>query len=90
MAASQTGLTSCQIGDIGYPRTVHGNTLCEVIGLCICLRVLTRPFFFLPPRRGLDLLSEGGSGVGVLALPAASCLGVTTESCGVGETEGER
>ena len=26
MAAPQTGLTSCQIGDIGYPRTVHGNS----------------------------------------------------------------
>ena len=25
MAAPQTGLTSRQIGDIGYPRTVHGN-----------------------------------------------------------------
>ena len=25
MAAPQTGLTSCQIGDIGYPRTVRGN-----------------------------------------------------------------
>ena len=25
MAAPQTGLTSCQIGDIGYPRTVHAN-----------------------------------------------------------------
>ena len=26
MAAPQTGLTSCQIGDIGHPRTVQGNT----------------------------------------------------------------
>ena len=25
MTAPQTGLTSCPIGDIGYPRTVHGN-----------------------------------------------------------------
>ena len=25
VAAPQTGLTSCQIGGIGYPRTVHGN-----------------------------------------------------------------
>ena len=25
MAAPQTGLTSCQIGGMGYPRTVHGN-----------------------------------------------------------------
>ena len=25
MAAPQTGLTSCQIGDMGHPRTVHGN-----------------------------------------------------------------
>ena len=25
MAAPQTGLTSCQIGDMGRPRTVHGN-----------------------------------------------------------------
>ena len=25
MAAPQTGLTSCQIGDMGYPGTVHGN-----------------------------------------------------------------
>ena len=25
MAVPQTGLTSCQIGDIGYPRRVHVN-----------------------------------------------------------------
>ena len=25
MAAPQTGLTSCQIGDMGHPGTVHGN-----------------------------------------------------------------
>ena len=25
MAAPQTGLTSCQIGDMGHPRAVHGN-----------------------------------------------------------------
>ena len=36
MAAPQTGLTSCQIGGIGYPRTVHGNprhTLNEIVKL---------------------------------------------------------
>ena len=26
MAAPQMGLTSCQIGDMGYPRTVRGNS----------------------------------------------------------------
>ena len=25
VAAPQTGLTSCQIGDMGHPGTVHGN-----------------------------------------------------------------
>ena len=25
MAAPQTGLTNCLIGDMGHPRTVHGN-----------------------------------------------------------------
>ena len=25
MAAPQTGLTSCRIGDMGHPGTVHGN-----------------------------------------------------------------
>ena len=25
MAAPQTGLTSCKIGDTGHPRTVYGN-----------------------------------------------------------------
>ena len=27
MAAPQTGLTSCQIGDMGHPGTVRGNTI---------------------------------------------------------------
>ena len=34
MAAPQTGLTSCQIGDIGYPRTVHANPYTTILGEC--------------------------------------------------------
>ena len=41
VAAPQTGLTSCQIRGIGYPRTVHGNPKMHLVyaymySICLC------------------------------------------------------
>ena len=67
MAAPQTGLTSCQIGDMGHPRTVHGNpryipqkllgVFLEIYMYEICAHVQTvdtRPSFLPPQRPGYE------------------------------------
>ena len=42
MAAPQTGLTSCQIGDTGHPRTVHARYIPDIDQLMVvtCLYML--------------------------------------------------
>ena len=69
MAAPQTGLTSCQIGGIGYPRTVHGNPRCilyvpeEDLPLSIMVTVVVGggSVTFTPGPGGISTMNVSGS-----------------------------